>query len=161
MAKVGRPTKFSDRVGEKILELYRQGKTDQQVADFIGIHVRTLENWKYNDQEFLWATKEAKEIADDLVEASLLARALGYSHPEEKVFQYEGQIITHESQKHYPPDVKAQEIWLRNRRPKDWRDEKTIKHEGGDKPIEIQPFDIEARIKQLKAEQDEAESGTD
>lgn len=73
------------------------------------------------DDLFL-AVREARQVADELVEASLFSRALGYSHPEEKVFQYEGQIVTHETIKQYPPDTQAAMFWLRNRQPARWKE---------------------------------------
>ncbi len=149
----GRPSKFNIAFSEKILELYENGKTDEQVADIIGVHVRTIHNWKKSQPDFLHALREGKQAADDLVEASFFSSAVGYSHPEEKIFQYEGQIIRAETTKHYPPDARAAHIWLQNRRPKDWKDTKTVVHEGGEKPIQIQATDLEDRLKQIKGEE--------
>jgi hypothetical protein len=65
--------------------------------------------------------KKGKEEFDTAnVEKSLLARALGYEHPEEKVFCHNGEIITHNQIKHYPPDVAAILVWLTNRQPERW-----------------------------------------
>lgn len=124
--KVGRPSKFNDALKEKMLELYERGYTNQQVADFVGVHVRTIENWQAKHQEFMWALKDAKQIADDLVEASLFARAVGYSHEEEKVFCDKGDIITYKTIKQYPPDIGAMTLWLKNRRPEEWREKSEI-----------------------------------
>lgn len=126
MSDLGRPSKFNDAIKEKMLQLFEQGKTNKEVAEIVGVHVRTIENWQAKHPDFLWALKEAKGIADDLIEASLFSRAAGYSHPEEKVFQYEGQIITHETTKHYPPDTGAISLWLKNRRPKEWRERSEV-----------------------------------
>lgn len=120
--KVGRPSVLNDKVRQKMLELYQKGKTERQVAEIIGVSEQTVRNWKMNFPEFLWASREAKQLADELVEASLYSRAVGYSHEEEKVFQFEGDIITHETIKHYPPDTGAAKFWLMNRKPKEWRD---------------------------------------
>lgn len=119
---LGRPSKFNDAIKEKILSLARAGKTNEQIADIIGVHVRTIENWQGNKPDLMWALKEAKHAADDLVEASLFSRAVGYSHPEEKVFQNEGDIVTHNTVKQYPPDVAAAIFWLKNRQPDKWRE---------------------------------------
>lgn len=155
MAKKGRPSKFNEALKEKMLELFEAGKTNDQVAEIIGVHVRTIENWQRRHPDFLWALRESKQIADDLVEASLFSRAVGYSHPEEKVFQYEGEIVTHETVKHYPPDTGAALSWLKNRKPDEWRDEKKIIH-GGDRenPIAVKGFDLLERIAQLKGEKE-------
>jgi hypothetical protein len=120
--KGGRPSKFNETVRDKILELAEEGKTEEQIAEIIGIHVNTLRNWKGKHPTFLWALKESKGVADDLVEASLFQRAIGYTHPEEKVFCHLGQLVKHQGQKHIPPDVTAQIFWLKNRRPDEWRE---------------------------------------
>jgi len=66
--------------------------------------------------------KNAKTFADDLVEASLLAKATGYEHEEVKVFCHEGMITEHTVTKHYPPSDTSMIFWLKNRRPDKWRD---------------------------------------
>jgi hypothetical protein len=119
---MARPSKFNDQIKAKMIELYEKGKTDDQVAEIIGVCPRTIANWKGNHPEFLQTLKESKQIADDLVEASLFSRAVGYSHVEEKVFCHEGCIVTHETVRQYPPDTAAAIIWLKNRNPKRWRE---------------------------------------
>lgn len=123
---LGRPTKFNEKIKEKILELAQKGKTDEDIAEIIGVHVNTLRNWKGAFPDLLWALKESKQVADDLVEASLFSRAVGYSHREEKVFCHEGMIVTHEVTKHYPPDTTAAIFWLKNRKPNEYRDKREI-----------------------------------
>lgn len=120
--KLGRPTVFNDALCEKMIQLYEKGKTDQQVADIIGVSRKTINNWKGKHPDFVYALREMKQVADSFVEASLFSRAVGFSHEEQKVFQYEGQIVTHETVKQYPPDVTAAIFWLKNRQPDRWRD---------------------------------------
>lgn len=105
-----------------MVQLYAEGKTDKQVAEIVGVCEKTLNNWKGKHPEFLQALRKSKQIADDLVAASLFSRAVGYSHEEEKVFCHEGCIITHDTIKQYPPDVTAAIFWLKNRQPKQWRE---------------------------------------
>jgi hypothetical protein len=150
MAKQGRPSRFNDAIKEKIIDLAEKGKTNEQIADIIGVHVRTIENWQGKHPDLLWAIKEAKQIADDLVEASLFSRAVGYSHPEQKVFQNMGEIITHETIKQYPPDPTAMIFWLKNRQPKRWREKQPGED---DKTITLKSNeDLDARIKELEEE---------
>jgi transposase-like protein len=121
--KMGRPTKFNNRKKEKILHLASEGKTEREISEIIGICPRTLHYWKGQYTDFLHALKESKEQADALVEASLFRRATGYYHPEEKVFLTRfGEIVTHETIRHYPPDTTAAIFWLKNRKSKEWRD---------------------------------------
>lgn len=120
--KRGRKSTFNALIRDTILRLIEEGKTEQEIADIIGISKTTLTNWKGKHPEFLYAVREARQVADGLVEAALFSRAIGYSHPEQKAFQYEGVILTHDMQKHYPPDTTAAMFWLRNRQPKRWKE---------------------------------------
>lgn len=132
--KAGRPTKFNPEVLLKVRILYGQGKTDEQVADIVGVAVRTLHDWKHRYAEFLHSLKEAKDEADDLVEATLYQRAIGYTHRETKVFcTKDGDIVWKEIDRHVPPDVTAAIFWLKNRRPEKWRE----KPSGFDDAIEV------------------------
>lgn len=119
---MARKSGFNDSVKETILRLLKEGKTEDEVAEVIGVCRRTLNNWKGKHPEFLYALRESKQVADDLVEASLFSRAVGFSHPEEKVFCHEGCVITHDTIKQYPPDTAAAIFWLKNRQPKKWRE---------------------------------------
>ena len=65
---------------------------------------------------------DGKEVADRRVERALFERATGYNHPELKVFCHNGEIVTHEVNKHYPPDVTAAIHWLKVRKPSEWRE---------------------------------------
>lgn len=122
MGERGRPTKYRPELLEKIRTLYSQGKTDAQVAGILGVTPRTIDNWKHRFADFFQALKDSKDVADDMVELALFQRATGYTVPEEKVFMSWGQIVTHQTQKHFPPDVVAAIFWLKNRRPDKWRE---------------------------------------
>ena len=98
------------------------GATDSEIADALGVCERTINNWKKSHKEFFAALKEGKIIADANVADSLYNRALGYSHPELKVFNNMGEIVTFECEKHYPPDPTSAIFWLKNRQPALWRD---------------------------------------
>jgi hypothetical protein len=109
------------------------------------------------DKSFLHAIKKSKSIANDLIEATLFQRATGYSHKEEKIFCSEGQIVTHETTKHYPPDPTSMIFWLKNREPDRWKD----KQKGeDDKKITIDDVsvksdsDLKETLKLLIAESD-------
>lgn len=118
---MARPSKFNTALSEKIVSLYEEGKTDDQVAEIIGVSVRTLFNWKAKHPEFVQSIRESKQAADELVEASLFSRALGYSFEEEKIFcTKDGEIVRAKTIRHIPPDVKAQIFWLMNRQRDQW-----------------------------------------
>lgn len=57
----------------------RDGLTDEQIANNIGIGTTTLYNWKKRYVEIVEALKKGKEVVDREVEGSLLRRAKGYT----------------------------------------------------------------------------------
>lgn len=118
----GRKTSFNDAIAARIMELAKSGQTDEQIADNIGVSVRTIYYWKSKNATFLQALKDSKDVADQLVEASLFQRAIGYSHPAVKHFMYQGDIETVEYVEHYPPSEVAAIFWLKNRQPAKWRE---------------------------------------
>lgn len=122
MAKRGRPSGFNASLKSRIVELVEQGKTLDQVGEIIGVSRQTIHNWCGQHKDLLYAVREARQVADELVEASLFSRAVGYSHPEQKVFCDKGEIITHDMIKHHPPDTQAAVFWLRNRQPERWKE---------------------------------------
>ena len=101
----------------------RDGLTDEQIAHNMGISRKTLYAWKKEHPAICNALKRGKEVVDIQVENALLKRALGYVYQEERVERSDkdGQktvCIT----KHMPADTAAAFIWLKNRRPDQWRD---------------------------------------
>jgi len=124
--KGGRPTKFSDRMVERLLEMAKAGATDAEMAKAICVSRRTLQLWKGKHPEFMRALQEAKDVADEMVELSLYRRATGYSHPAIKIFCSGGEILTQKYVEHHPPDTTACIFWLKNRQPDRWRDQKNV-----------------------------------
>lgn len=123
MAKRGPKSGFNESLKSRIVALVEEGKTLEQVGEIIGVSKQTIYNWFGHHKDLLYAVRAARQIADELVEASLFSRALGYSHPEEKVFNSDKfGIVTHETVKHYPPDTQAAMFWLRNRQPAKWKE---------------------------------------
>lgn len=144
--KPGRPCGLNESIKEKIISLAKAGKTNIQIAEIIGVHVRTIENWQGKNKDLLWAVKESKQIADELVEASLFSRAVGYSHKSVKIFfdRVSLKTIEHEVEEQYPPDVQAAMFWLKNRQPEKWREKSEIEHSG--KLENISDSDLDAKI---------------
>ena len=131
-AKQGRPSAFNDRLVLSILEFAKTGATDAQIAEKFGIAESTLYSWKGKHTSFAEALKEAKDVADDLVEMSLFKRAVGFQHPDLHFSAYEGYVTTTPFTKVHAPDTTACIFWLKNRRPELWRDvhkiEADVKH---------------------------------
>jgi hypothetical protein len=103
----------------------RDGLTDEQIANNIGISVSCLNNWKNKYVEILESLKRGKEVIDRQVENALLKRALGYEYTEttrEYIPELDEMKTTKKVTKQVAPDTTAQIFWLKNRKPEKWRD---------------------------------------
>lgn len=118
----GRPSKFDGIDQVQLKKLVQKGFTDKELSDFFNITEQTLNNFKKKHPEFFESLKDWKKEADRKVEMSLFERACGYSHPEDKIFTFQGAEIIVPTTKHYPPDPVAAIFWLKNRQPDVWRD---------------------------------------
>ena len=105
----------------------RNGLTDEQLAQKIGINPATLYDWKNKHPEISKSLKKGKEVVDIQVENALLKRALGYDYQEQRIEKSEkdGTKII-QTIKHVPADTTAQIFWLKNRRPDKWRDKPEV-----------------------------------
>jgi hypothetical protein len=137
MSERGRPTKFEPIYCDQARKLCLLGATDKELADFFEISESTLNNWKHEYPEFLESIKEGKSSADANVATRLYQRALGFEHDSEeiKVVSDGNNLGSHIERvpikKIYPPDPTAAIFWLKNRRPKEWRDKQEIEQSGG------------------------------
>lgn len=122
----------------------RDGLTEEQIAKNLGIGVSTLSKYKVEHIEIVEALKRGKEVIDYQVENQLLKRAMGYEYEEvtqEPLYTMSGTPILDESgnpkiavtkivKKQIVPDTTAQIFWLKNRKPKEWRDKQDIELSG-------------------------------
>lgn len=127
----GRPTNYKPDYAEQSRKLCVLGATDQQIADFFSVDVRTIYRWKNHHPEFCQALKAGKDEVDNQVERSLLNRALGYERDAVKIFcSKDGDVTQVPFREVIPPDVTACIFWLKNRRAKEWRDKAELEHSG-------------------------------
>lgn len=127
---MARPTKFKPEYVEQARKLCKLGATDRELADFFGVVESTLNLWKIEHAEFSESLKVAKEEADARVERSLYQRAVGYSHPDVHVSNYQGEVTLTNIIKVHPPETVACIFWLKNRQPEAWRDKIETQHSG-------------------------------
>ena len=130
--KGGRPTDYLTVYNAQATKLCMLGYTDKEMAAFFCVTERTLNTWKLKYPKFLHSLKAGKEVADMEVTASLYQRAVGYSHIETKVFNNQGEILTHDVKKQYPPDPISIQYWLNNRQKDKWRSKVEPAEEGKD-----------------------------
>lgn len=117
----------------------RNGLTDEQIANNMGIVTSTLYAWKNRYKEISEALKRGKEIVDIEVENSLLKAAKGYFVDEEKTYISEvNGVVTKRKEitkKYIAPNTTAQIFWLKNRKPIEWRDKVFSENYNVDKVI--------------------------
>jgi hypothetical protein len=144
---MARPTKFKEEFTAQAEKLCKLGATDMEVADFLEIEVRTLYRWKAENEAFCQALKAGKDVADDRVERSLFARANGYEHDEVDIRVVGGEIVQTPIRKYYAPDTTAAIFWLKNRKPKEWRETKAVELTGaGGGPVVVAASTLDERL---------------
>jgi hypothetical protein len=127
---MGRPTKYTPGIVQKVAVLSEYGLTNEEIADATGISVRTLYFWQEKHSEFLHAIKDNKSPADDLVELSLFRRAVGYTEKVKRKALAFGKVVEWEETLVFPPDPTCMKFWLMNRRPAEWREHVEPKPDG-------------------------------
>lgn len=99
---MARPNKYDTHVAPRLVEVadwVRNGATDEEIADRLGIAISTFYEYKSKAEfsEFSEVLKKTRDAIDGDVENALLQAALS-------------------------GNTTAQIFWLKNRRPKQWRD---------------------------------------
>jgi len=129
----GRPSKYDPAFAVQAAKLAALGATDQELADFFEVEVRTIYRWKHDHDEFCQSLKVGKDVADERVERSLYQKAIGYEQDEVKIFMpaTASEPIYAPFRAKVAPDTTAAIFWLKNRRSQSWRDKQELEHSGG------------------------------
>lgn len=122
----GRPTDYREEFNEVVEKVCRLGATDKEIAEFLDVSEATINNWKIQHPKFLESIKRGKTYSDANVADRLYQRAIGFEHDSEEIKVVDKEIARVPVRKIYPPDPTAAIFWLKNRRPKDWRDKQEI-----------------------------------
>jgi len=123
---MSRPTKFKIEFIEQAKKLCLHGFTDVELAEFFNVNESTINRWKKKHPEFCKSLKSSKQDFDKQIERALAERAIGYSHKDVHISNYQGKITKTPFTKHYPPDVVACIYWLNNRQKENWANRKAI-----------------------------------
>ena len=126
---VGRPAlEFTEDDIKTAVMLARRGLTMYEIAEVMKVSHVTLRYKMLANPEYLNSVKDAMESYDKRIERALSERALGYTHPEEKIFYDSqiGEVVRVQVMKHYPPDPTSMIFWLKNRNPDAWRDKREV-----------------------------------
>ncbi len=138
----------------------RYGHYDMDLAPALGITPVTLWHWQQQHPEFLDAVNKGwDDFAHNRVKKSLAARAIGYSHPDEKVFiniiDGEPVVTRVPTTKHYPPETAAAIFWLCNYSRRwgndEWQQVQRYEHTGKDGgPIQVQQAQLNVLLTELQ-----------
>lgn len=128
----GAPTKYKPEYAEQARKYcLLTAATDEQLASFLGVSTKTIDNWKNRHPDFLQAVQEGKKIADANVAEGFYRRAVGIEFTEVTRELVGTELtVTKEVTKFIPPDAGAALNWLKNRQPQDWRDKVEVAHSG-------------------------------
>lgn len=120
----GRYSRLRPEMITQAEKLCMLGATDSEIASFFDVTHGTIVHWKLHCPDFAAALRTGKSLADERVERSLFARAVGFEHPAVKVFfnHKTGEVVEHPYTEKYAPDTEACKFWLRNRRPDLWKE---------------------------------------
>lgn len=150
---MGRKGKHEEWMTEDALLMLRawarDGLSDKQIAERIGIAESTFYEWKKRYAEFAEALKRGKEPVDIEVENALHRSALGYNAKIKKHFKLKRveydpdtgkkvkeweELQEAEDEVHVTADVTAQKFWLVNRKPEAWREKRSedVRIDAGD-----------------------------
>lgn len=132
MAKMGAKGKYQDWLSpEKLAQLQawkRDGLTDNEIAENIGISRSTYYAWLNKHRDISDSIKKGQEQMIVNVENALYKRAIGYEYTEKKVKIQENHLgsttIREQVVKDVAPDVGAAIFILKNRSDGKWRDKR-------------------------------------
>lgn len=110
----------------KIEAWARDGLTDEQIAQNVGVAYSTFRRWRDDYKAISAVLKRGKEVTDIEVENALHKKALGYYYEEEKTFIEEVNGVVKRKKEIYKkyaqPDTGAIAFWLKNRKSEAWKD---------------------------------------
>lgn len=121
----GNPTLYKPEFAQKARKLAKLGAIDNDLAEQFDVSPQTIKTWKHSQPAFNEALKAGKMDKDSMVVKSLHDRATGYTHKAVKIFcdPKTGVTTKVEYDEHYPPDPTSMIFWLKNRQPKEWRND--------------------------------------
>ncbi len=108
-----------------------RGLSDKDMAEVFGITPSQMRRWVAFYPMLKDAIEAGRTEADVVVLQSVYKSAIGYSHPEEKLFMWDGEVIRADTVKHYKPDMTAAKLWLTNRDREHWKDRQQLAVSGG------------------------------
>ena len=102
----------------------RDGLTEKEIADNMGIAYSTLREWKEKYPALSAPLKEGKDVPDRRAENALFKRVVGCKIAEETInYGPDDEVLSRKVViKELPPEPGAIKMWLKNRMPEKWRE---------------------------------------
>ena len=123
----------------KISGWARDGLIDKEIAAQMGISYSTLREWRDRFPALSAALKIGKDVADRKVEHKLFDKAVGFTQKVQKPIKLKRTIYENgkkveeyeyikmvEEEVYIPPEASCQFFWLKNRKPKEWKDKQQV-----------------------------------
>jgi gas vesicle protein len=143
---LARPNKWDDlNIKDKLESITgwaKQGSTDKEICEMLGISTKLFYEWKKDKSEFREAIKKGKEVSNGELLNSAFMQSTGFYTTEQipvKVKDYkviEGQlrqierVEVIEVEKYVPPNPTMNIFMLKNRLPQDYKDKREIETTG-------------------------------
>lgn len=136
--KGGRPAyKYNPQYAIIAGHALKRGATIAELAEMFGVQNATIWKWRQTHDEFDAAFGEFGSHYDERVERALAERAVGYTYPDTKFFNYQGTIVSQPTMVHVPPDISAIKMWLSARKPDKWRVKDELEVSANDTFLEV------------------------
>ena len=116
--KTGRPPCYEAKVRPYLAQIAQQkinGAQDAQIAQMLGISLRSLYSYKKQYPELREALTQSAAGADLMVENALFRLATGYTRRQKKQTVKYDNVIEYEEEVFYPPNITAIAFYLTNR----------------------------------------------
>lgn len=141
---------YTPKLNEVAANLAKQGYTNAQVADALGISEETFYTWRIKFPLFKDMHQAGKDFYDsEMVEKAMLEDSLGHDSIE---VTYErdktGEMVETKRNKKWNRNFQAQRMWLLNRHRDRWKDQSEVIHKDGDLETKLQL--AEKRLKERK-----------
>lgn len=133
--QVGRPTDYRPEYADQALHLCEMGATDQQLADFFDVSLRTIQNWRIANEPFAIASRVGKKHADEEVKRSAFMLSRGYYVKEQQAIKvkdgpHSERVEVVEVDKYVPPNAMLQAKWMAVRGDKEFAETQRVEHSG-------------------------------
>lgn len=132
----GRPKLDAEALMLKVYYEAPKALNNQQLADFLCIHIDSFCELQKNNSEFSEALKHYKRISPIEVLHSFKRLAVGYSADDvTKELKKEGKemklVVTKIVTKHFQPNAAAATFYLKNQMPEEFKDKAEVVHSAG------------------------------